>query len=222
MIIKKVLATMLATTLMAASVISASAATPTTKSSEPAKEEVKTVVETKSEPQTEDPFEEVVSATKPVVIAGTTLKSDVAGSVALPKTAAIAGVVLRQASNTIKAAAGLASNEAPYVKAYEITAKKSPAAYASFNAAAAAAGATVLDAVNIDLGKMAGGKFSDLPAGVTVPTTIAVKNAGGRTLAVVKVLPGGATEILQDTDDNPNTVTFPITGGLAAYAVIAY
>ena len=49
MIIKKVLATMLATTLMAASVISASAATPTTKSSEPAKEEVKTV-ETKSEP----------------------------------------------------------------------------------------------------------------------------------------------------------------------------
>lgn len=221
MIIKKVLATMLATTLMAASVISASAATPTTKSSEPAKEEVKTV-ETKSEPQTEDPFEEVVSATKPVVIAGTTLKSDVAGSVALPKTAAIAGVVLRQASNTIKAAAGLASNEAPYVKAYEITAKKSPAAYASFNAAAAAAGATVLDAVNIDLGKMAGGKFSDLPAGVTVPTTIAVKNAGGRTLAVVKVLPGGATEILQDTDDNPNTVTFPITGGLAAYAVIAY
>jgi hypothetical protein len=221
MIIKKVLATMLATTLMAASVISASAATPTTKSSEPAKEEVKTV-ETKSEPQTEDPFEEVVSATKPVVIAGTTLKSDVAGSIALPKTAAIAGVVLRQASNTIKAAAGLASNEAPYVKAYEITAKKSPAAYASFNAAAAAAGATVLDAVNIDLGKMAGGKFSDLPAGVTVPTTIAVKNAGGRTLAVVKVLPGGATEILQDTDDNPNTVTFPITGGLAAYAVIAY
>lgn len=212
---------MLATTLMAASVISASAATPTTKSSEPAKEEVKTV-ETKSEPQTEDPFEEVVSATKPVVIAGTTLKSDVAGAIALPKTAAIAGVVLRQASNTIKAAAGLASNEAPYVKAYEITAKKSPAAYASFNAAAAAAGATVLDAVNIDLGKMAGGKFSDLPAGVTVPTTIAVKNAGGRTLAVVKVLPGGATEILQDTDDNPNTVTFPITGGLAAYAVIAY
>lgn len=222
MIIKKVLATMLATTLMVASVISVSAATPATKPSEPAKEEVKTVTETKSEPQTEEPFEEVVSATKPVVIAGTTLKSDVAGSIALPKSAPIAGVVLRQAASTIKASAGLASNEAPYVKTYEITAKKSPAAYASFNAAAAAAGATVLDAVNIDLGKMAGSKFSDLPAGVTVPTTIAVKNAGGRTLAVVKVLPGGATEILQDTDDNPNTVTFPISGGLAAYAVIAY
>ena len=49
-----------------------------------------------------------------------------------------------------------------------------------------------------------------------------VANAGGRTLAVVKVLPGGAFEILQDSDEYPLTVTFPIIGGLASYAVIAY
>lgn len=219
--IKKVLATMLAATLMVASVITVSAA-PTTDSSEPAKEEKKATATVAQEATPSEVEETVISATTPVYVGGVTLKSDVAGSVMLPKAAAISGVVLRQSAATIKTAAGLGKSETPYVKAYEITAKKSPAAYASFNGAAASVGATVLDAVNIDLGKMAGGKFADLPAGVTVPTTIAVKNAGGRTLAVVKVLPGGATEILQDTDDNPNTVTFPITGGLAAYAVIAY
>ena len=196
-ILKKVLAVALAATLMAMPVVAGAT------------------------DQAEAPAE-VVSATAPVVIAGTTLKSDVAGAVSIPKTAAIAGVVVRQSTADIKAVAGLGKAETPFVRAYEITEKKSPAAYASFKAAAAASGGTVLDAVNIDLGKMAGGKFADLPAGVSVPTTVAVKNANGRTLAVAKVLPGGATEILQDTDDNPNTVTFPITGGLAAYAVLAY
>lgn len=222
--IKKVLATMLAATLMVASVITVSAA-PTTDSSAPAQEEVKPApapaAAQSSTPS--DPFQEVVvPATTPVVIAGTTLKSDVAGSIAIPKASSIAGVVVREAASTIKTSVGLGKNEAPYITAYGLTPKKSPAVFASFNGAAASVGATVLDAVNIDFGKMTGGKFSDLPAGVSVPTTIAVKNAGGRTLAVVKVLPGGATEILKDTDDNPNTVTFPITGGLAAYAVIAY
>ena len=172
--------------------------------------------------QAEAPTPDVVSATTPVAIGGTVLKSDVAGAVSIPKTAAIAGVVVRQSAAQMKTTAGLAANESAFVRAYEITEKKSPAAYASFKAAAAATGGTVLDAVNIDLGKMAGGKFADLPAGVSVPTTVAVKSAAGRTLAVAKVLPGGATEILQDQDDDPNTVTFPITGGLAAYAVIAY
>jgi hypothetical protein len=57
---------------------------------------------------------------------------------------------------------------------------------------------------------------------VEIPATLGVANAGGRTLAVVKVLPGGASEILPDTDENALTVTFPISGGLSAYAVIAY
>ena len=216
--VKKMLKITFAATLMVASVITVSAA-PTTESAAPAAE----VSTPAPAPEPANPFEGVVTpATTPMTIGGATIKSDVAGSIAIPKQAAIAGVVVRQSTADIKAAAGLAKAETPYVRAYEITAKKSPAAYASFNAAAGAIGATVLDAVNIDLGKMAGGKFSDLPAGVSVPTTVGVKNANGRTLAVVKVLPGGVTEVLQDTDDNPNTVTFPITGGLAAYAVIAY
>lgn len=214
-IVKRMLTATLATTLMVASALTVSAA-PTTKSSAPAAETTTTQEESAPVDET------VVSATTPMTVGGETIKSDVAGSIAIPKNAPIAGVVLRESKANIKAAAGLAAAETPYVKAYQITAKKSPAAFASINAAATAAGATVIDTVNIDLGKLTGGKFSDLPAGVSVPTTIGVKNANGRTLAVVKVLPGGATEILEDTDTNPNTVTFPITGGLAAYAVIAY
>ncbi|MBE5830253.1 MAG: hypothetical protein E7306_00760 [Butyrivibrio sp.] len=215
-LVRRMLTAVLATTLVVGSALTVSAA-PTTKSSAPAAEAPAPVQEDSA------PVDEtVVPATTPMTIGGATIKSDVAGSIAIPKTAPIAGVVLRESAANIKAAASLAKNETPYVRAYEITAKKSPAAFASINAAATAAGATVVDAVNIDLGKLAGGKFSDLPAGVSVPTTIGVKNANGRTLAVVKVLPGGATEILQDTDDNPATVTFPITGGFAAYAVIAF
>lgn len=196
--VKKFIAVTMAATLMVAPAITASAAT-----------ETSAPVEATTE----------VKAESTVNVAGTVLKSQTAGAYSV-KT--LAGLAVREAPATIKAAAGMAANETPFVRAYDITAKKSPAAFASFDAAAGAVGATVLGALNIDLGKMAAGKFSDLPAGVAATTTVGVKNANGRTLAIVKVLPGGATEIIQDTDDNPNTVTFPITGGLAAYAVIAY
>ncbi len=163
-----------------------------------------------------------VTTTSTVNAGGTVLKSSTAGAYSV-KT--LSGVAVKSTVSEIKAAAGMAANETPFVKAYDITAKKSPAAYASINSAAESMGATVTGAVNIDLGKVTGGKYTELPAGVSVPTTIGIP--GGKvdptkTYAVVKVLPGGATEILQDQDTNPNTVTFNITGGLAAYAVIAY
>ncbi len=197
---KKVLATALAATLLAMPMVAGATDQPTPAAT---------------------PFVEVTESA-PISVGGQVIKSDVSGAFSIPKNAQISGVVVRQSSDTIKAAAGLGKNEKPFVTAYEITAKSSPKAYASFNGAAASVGATVLDALNIDLGKVAGGKVSDLPAGVSVPTTVGVKNPGGKTLAVAKVLPGGATEIIPDTDDNPNTVTFPITGGPAAYAIIAY
>ena len=198
---KKVLATVLAATLLAMPIVAGAT--------------------DQQEAATSAAAEEIKDAA-PVSVGGTVITSDVAGAFSIPASSALAGVAVRQASATIKADLGMAGNEKPFVRAYAITAAKSPAVFASFNGAAASVGATVLGALNIDFGKMTAGKFSDLPAGASVPTTVGVKNANGRTLAVVKVLPGGATEILQDTDTNPNTVTFPITGGLAAYAVIAY
>ncbi len=205
-LVKRMLAATLAATLMVAPIITAGATT-----SEPFVHDDTVSQETAA-----------VEATSTVNVGGTVIKTLLNGSYNLKGAKTIAGVAIRQTAPTIKANLGLAANETPFVRVYLITAKKSPAAFASFNGAAASVGATVLEAVNVDFGKMTGGRFSNLPADASVPATIGVKNANGRTLAVVKVLPGGATEILADQDDNPNTVTFNITGGLAAYAVIAY
>lgn len=137
----------------------------------------------------------------------------------------IKGIAVRANDATISAAgANLAAGEKAFVKAYELTAKSSPAVFASFQGAANSVGGVVVAALNIDFGKLAGKNFSRLAAGVTAPVTIGVPaNApAGKTLAIVKVAPGGATEILPDQDTNPATVSFNITGGLYGYAIIAY
>ncbi len=211
-IVKRILATTLVATLMVAPVLTAGA---TTDSSSPASSS-----SSSDEQSTSNPFTAVAS-TSTVSVGGKAIKSQISGSYML-NGASIAGVAVRQGDDAIKAAAGLGKNEKPFMVAYDINAKKSPAAMKSINDAAAAYGATVLGAVNMDLGKMTNGKFSDLPAGVTVPVTLGVKNANGRTLKAVKVLPGGATQVLDDQDNDANTLTFDVTGGLAAYAVIGY
>ena len=195
-LVKKVLATMLAATLLAMPIVAGA-------TDQPAKADGPKAISTFS-------------------AGGSVIKNEAPGTVLIPESSKIAGLAVRESVADIKAAAGLGKSETPFVKAYEITAKSSPAAYASFQGCAAATGGTVVDAINIDLGKMAGGKFTDLSEDVTVPMTIGVKGANGQTLKVAMVSPGGATALLEDTDDNPNTVTFPLKGGLAAYALLAY
>ena len=156
-------------------------------------------------------------ATSTVSVGGVVIKSQISGAYSIK---GFQGFAVRMGADAIRALAGIAGT--PFVRAYDITAKSSQEAFATINAAAASVGATVLGAINVDLGQMNGGKFTSLPNTVAVPATIGVAAAGGRKLAVVKVLPGGAFEILQDTDEVAVTVTFSITGGLAAYAVIAY
>ena len=207
-LVKRMLAATLAATFMFATVVTAGA---TTQSSEGS-----------SSGSSTPAVASIAQETSVISVGGAVIKSQINGSYYIAPASPLAGVAIRQGAATIKANLGLAGNQTPFVRAYEITAAKSPAAWSSFQAAANGLGAVVLGAINIDFGAMTAGKFSSLPATAQVPTTIGVKNANGRTLAVVKVLPGGATEVLQDTDDNPNTVTFNIGGGLAAYAVIAY
>ena len=156
-------------------------------------------------------------ATSTVSVGGVVIRSQISGAYSIK---GFQGFAVRMGADAIRALSGIAGT--PFVRAYDITTKSSQAAFATINAAAASVGATVLGAINVDLGQMNGGKFTSLPNTVAVPATIGVAAAGGRTLAVVKVLPGGAFEILQDTDEVSVTVTFSITGGLAAYAVIAY
>ena len=80
--------------------------------------------------------------------------------------------------------------------------------------------------INLELGKMAGGKYSLLPSdGAEIRVSFGIpKNfaQANKTFAVVCVRAGGAVSILEDVDDNPNTVTFDTTGGAGAYAIIKY
>ncbi len=208
-LVKKLLAATLAATLMVAPVITAGATTvvPTSGGSSSGE----------TQESSSSAAQETAEATSTVSVGGVVLRSQISGAYSVK---GFQGFAVRMGADAIRALAGIAGT--PFVRAYDITPKKSPAAFATINAAAASVGATVLGAINVDLGQMNGGKFTSLPNTVAVPATIGVAAAGGRTLAVVKVLPGGAFEILQDTDEVAATVTFPIAGGLAAYAVIAY
>ena len=120
----------------------------------------------------------------------------------------------------------LSSGEKPYARIYNMDVKKSSQAASVINQAAEAMGAAVGPYVNVELGKMGGGKFSLLPsdgAAVTLKFGIPKSFAqSGKTYAVVCVRPGGAVTILEDTDSNPDTVTFNTTGGQGAYAIIKY
>lgn len=136
------------------------------------------------------------------------------------------GVAVTTGMTTIADSYGLAKNEKAYVRAYNFDGKRSTAAKAVIDSAAASMGAEVGPIINFEFGKMADGKFSLLPSDgasfnvkVGIPKSFAKE---GKTYAIVCVRPGGAVSIIKDADNDPNTVTFPTTAGQAAYALICY
>lgn len=156
----------------------------------------------------------------------------------IPTTSSVAGVkstvsgvylatsVNGVAVTTIADSYGLAKNEKAYVRAYNFDSKRSTAAKAVIDSAAASMGAEVGPVINFEFGKMADGKFSLLPSDgasfnvkVGIPKSFAKE---GKTYAIVCVRPGGTVSIIKDADNDPNTVTFPTTAGQAAYALICY
>ena len=121
---------------------------------------------------------------------------------------------------------GLAAGERPYAKFSNMDPKKSYLAKQVIDMAAASRGAVVGPMLNIEFGKMSGGKYSLLPTdgpGIRVAIGLPgnfVQNGG--TYAVVRVRTGGEVAILEDLDADPNTVTFETTAGAGAYAFIRY
>ncbi len=138
----------------------------------------------------------------------------------------VRGTAITTGLTSIAESYSLANGEKPYARVYNMDGKKSYLAQACINDAAAALGASVGPAINVEIGKMAAGKFSLLPAeGAPITLKVGIPASfaqSGKTFAVVAVRPGGAVSILTDTDDNPDTVTFDTTAGQAAYALIKY
>ena len=209
--LKKVLATALALSLVMAPVMGVNASTDNNAPSEGSSTSVSAEVAA------------TIPETSTISVGGKYMTSTVKGAY-MSKT--IPGTVVTMDKGTLAAGYGLAPGEQPYVRVYDISEAKSPAAMTSINAAAGAVGGTVVATVNVELGKLAGGKFSLLEQG-GAPITMAFgipKNAvkPGYAYAMICVRPGGVIEVLPDLDADPNTVTFSTTGGLGAYAMIMY
>lgn len=223
-IIKKSMVCALTASLIMAPVMGVSAKTTSTSSSGSS-----TVVEAVSEVVSETSSGEEVSSLAEAVaaIAHTSsvagVSSTVSGAYLVTK---VNGVAVTTPLANLTAGYGLASGETAYAMVWDLDPKKSNLAQQVIDLAAASQGAEVGPALNIEIGKKSGGKYSllstegpEIRISVGVPANFA---QDGKTFAVVRVRPGGAFSILADVDSNPNTVTFDTTGGAGAYAIIKY
>lgn len=107
---------------------------------------------------------------------------------------------------------GLAANEKAHAKISNFDAKKSTAAKAVLDAVNSALGITKAGpTINFEVGKMAGGKYTQLENGaVSASFQVNGNFAKGKTLSAVKVTSAGIA-LLPDTDNNPNTITVNTT-----------
>ena len=138
----------------------------------------------------------------------------------------VEGIAITTGLTSLMQGYGLASNEKPYAMVWDLDPKKSNLAMQVIDRVAASQSAEVGPTLNIELGKKSGGKYSLLSSsGPTIRLSVGVPSSfaqDGKTFAVVRVQSGGVVTILQDVDNDPNTVTFDTTGGAGAYAIIKY
>lgn len=207
---KKFFAVVLAVTTMAASTLTAFAASPATST-------------TPATPAVTTPAPAPVNTTSEVKIGGTTVKTTVTG--AYSATAIPAAVVTTPVAE-IASSLSLKGDEKPFVSTYDVDTKKSYAAYASITGAAEALNVTVGPMVNFDLGIKSGVNFTsikepkfDVTAKVTLPIPATFQNAGA-TYAVVGVYYGGTVVVYDDLDSDPATVTINVPVGMGAYAIV--
>ena len=125
----------------------------------------------------------------------------------------------------IAAGYGLGAGEKAFTKVWDLKASTSPAAASAIAAIAGTQNAVVGPMINLELGKMAGGKYSLLSeTGAPIAFAIALPasfNDAAANYAVVCVRPGGSFTILPAVYSN-GSVVFATTGGKGAYAVIKY
>jgi len=163
-----------------------------------------------------------VKTTSVASAGGQVVKNELPGAFLITTSSPVSGVAIKATAAEIRQEAGLASNETPFAKVYTVDRAKSPAVYASFDAAASTVGGTTLGGLNVDLVALTGGKVKELSAGVSVPVTMAIKNYNPNlTYYVVKVVAGGDFEMIPVEVDANGLMTFSVSGGLAGYGLIA-
>lgn len=143
---------------------------------------------------------EKTAASTTAVVAGKTLKSDVAGTVDVTNSKTYKAFILTSTN-------GKTAGDKQTV--FSKTAKESPKAFDSANAAAAAIGGTVVgDALNADITLKNGGTAKAV-----------LKEAPTGTVKVIQVADGGATTVLDATVDG-TVVTFTPSNGHFTYFIV--
>ena len=204
--LKKMLAATLAATMVLSSAMTVSAYYDSSSSSE-------------SESSTA--AEDVQVANAPIAVAGSTVKTSIAGAYAAKS---VQGTAVVTSIAEVKASLGLKDGQVPAITIYDTDPLKSPKAMESINAAvnAMGAGAEVLTSLNVDLGAKENGKWVELKDGSVAMATGLPKGADlTKIYSVICVQPGGIITILEDQDTNPATVTFAVQAGIGTYALVA-
>lgn len=78
-------------------------------------------------------------------------------------------------------------------------------------------------AIQVNINKMSGGRLSAVDANGKASMTVGIPAdfyQEGVEYAILHVMPGGAVELLKDTDKDPLTISFPVSAGNGAYALI--
>lgn len=166
--------------------------------------------------------EDVKAANAPVSVAGSSVKTTIAGGYAA-KT--VQGTAVTTPLAQVKANLGLKDGQEPAITIYDTDPKKSPAAMACVNATLEAMGLSTDAAVavlNIDLYAKQGNAVVTLEDGSVAMVAGLPKNADlTKTYSVICVQPKGVVTILEDLDSNPATVTFDVQAGIGTYALVA-
>ncbi len=159
------------------------------------------------------------TANASISVAGTETKTSVSGVYAAEK---VRGVVVETPAADVKAALGLTGTQKPTIFVYDVDSKKSVNAMTSINAAAEAMGTEVVACLQIELGAKENGKWVELSDGSVALKAGLPKSADkSLTYSAICVQEGGVITVLEDLDTDPNTVTFAVSAGLGAYAIVA-
>ncbi|MDE6984748.1 MAG: hypothetical protein K2O99_09505 [Lachnospiraceae bacterium] len=205
--LKKVLAAMLAATMVMSSAMTVCAGYYDSSSSS-----------SSSESTTTAPAD-VHEVNAPITVAGTVVKTSVAGAYAAKS---VQGTAVTTPLAEVKASLGLTGTQQPAITIYDTDPNKSSKAIACVNAAAKVLGAEVLTSLNIDLGAKEDGKWVTLADGSVALSAGLPKGADpAKTYSAICVQPGGVVTILEDQDTNPLTVTFEVKAGIGTYAIVA-
>lgn len=215
--LKKVLAAILAATMVMSSAVVVNATTNQPDSGTSSNESSSSDESSSAEATYAETMSK--SADASVSVAGTSVRTSIAGVYAAQK---VQGVAVVTPLAAVKTSLGLTGSQVPAIIIYDTDAKKSYRAMECVNAAAASINGTVVACLNIDLGAKENGKWVTLSSGSVGLVVGLPKGADtSKTYSVICVQPGGVVTILEDQDVNPATVTFEVQAGLGTYALVA-